>query len=163
MGLGRTGTLPAPDHRRGLAPIPITLERTHQGSSGSPGPRPNLVPGLALPDARPGRSPLGTDPDTIYPMVLSRLEADALIRRVNGPDGQNRHAWLLEPEQVTVSTATIGLVCGRCGRRETALAENAGSCARIPCTRMGCDGHLEATKPPEAAGPPPIPRLGSEP
>ena len=31
MGLGRTGTLPAPDHRRGLAPIPITLQ------SGPPG------------------------------------------------------------------------------------------------------------------------------
>ena len=45
---------------------------------------------------------------------------------------QNRHAWLLEPEQVTVSTATIGLVCDRCGRRETALAENAEETFGLP-------------------------------
>ena len=81
-------------------------------------------------------------------MVLNRLEADALIRRVNGPDGQNRHAWLLEPEQVTVSTGTYGLACGRCGRRETALAENAEHVIGSPCTRIGCDGRLEASTPP---------------
>lgn len=146
MGLGRTGTLPAPDYRRGLAPIPITLQSGPPGferitrNHGSNWYRDWLFRALGPADFR-----VGTDPDTIYPKVLNRLEADALIRRVNGPDGQNRHAWLLEPEQVAVSTATFGLVCSRCGRRETTLAENADTALGSACTRIGCDGHLEAT------------------
>lgn len=149
LGLGGTGTLPTPDHRKGLAPIPITLQ------SGTPGferitrdhvsnwYRDWLFRVLGRVDLR-----IGTDPDLVYPMVLNRLESDALIRRVNGPEGQNRHAWLLDPEMVTVATATLGLVCSRCGRRETTLAEVAEHAIGAPCTRIGCDGQLEEAAPP---------------
>jgi len=149
LGLGRTGTLPAPDYRRGLAPIPVTL------ASGAPGFERITSPGitnwyrdwifrvLGSVDLR-----VGNDPKFIYQMVLERLEMDGLISRVNGPDGQNRHAWLIEPKQVTVSTETIWLVCDRCGRRETALAKNASHVLGSPCTRIGCDGHLQETVPP---------------
>lgn len=116
--MGRTGALPAPDSRRGLAPIPVTLhnppigfERIMQANVSS-WYRDWLFRTLGQADLR-----YGTDPDTIYPMVLRRLEADGLIRRVNGPNAQNRHAWLIEPVRITVTTDTIGLVCDRCGRR----------------------------------------------
>ena len=144
IGVGKTGTLPNPDSRRGLAPIPVTLHnppigferitRNHVANWY----RDWLFRTLGQADIR-----YGTDPDTIYPIVLRRLEADGLLRRVSGPDGQNRHAWLLEPGQVTVATGTIGLVCDRCGRRETAIEENAEIVIGSPCTRIGCAGHLE--------------------
>ena len=148
LGLGRTGTLPAPNYHRGLAPIPITLQ------SGPPGferitrnhvsnwYRDWLFRVLGPVDLR-----IGTDLDTVYPMVLNRLESDALTRRVDGPDGQNRHAWLLEPDKVTVATATLALVCPQCRRLETALAENAEHVIGSPCTRIGCDGQLEEAAP----------------
>ena len=146
MGLGRTGTLPAPDYRRGLAPIPIALQNEPPGferitrNHVSNWYRDWLFRVLGPQDFR-----VGTDPDTIYPMVLNRLQADNLVQRVNGPEGQNRHAWLIEPDRVTVSTATLGLACGHCGRRETILTENSETAVGSPCARIGCNGHLEAT------------------
>ena len=153
IGVGRTGALPAPDSRRGLAPIPVTLHNPPIGferitnAHVSSWYRDWLFRTLGQADLR-----YGTDPDTIYPMVLRRLEADGLVRRVDGPDGQNRHAWLIEPERVTVTTTTIGLVCDRCGRRETGLAENSEVSVGSHCTRIGCDGHLgEAAHSPRPA------------
>ncbi|WP_045834969.1 DEAD/DEAH box helicase [Hyphomicrobium sp. 99] len=146
LGLGKTGTLPSPNPRNALAPIPITLQNSPVGferitrSQISNWYRDWLFRTLGPVDLR-----LGTDPDSVYPMVLSRLEADAFVTRVNGPDGQDRHAWLLEPTQVTVSTATLGLVCDQCGRRETVLAENADHAIGSPCTRIGCEGRLESS------------------
>ena len=148
MGVSRTGTLPNPDSRRGLAPIPVTLHNSLIGFERITSPhmanwyRDWLFRTLGHADIR-----YGTDPDTIYPIVLRRLEADGLIQRVNGPDGQNRHAWLIEPDRVTVTTGTIGLVCDRCARRETTLAENAEVAVGSRCTRIGCAGHLEAAAP----------------
>lgn len=149
MGVGKTSSLPSPDGRRGLAPIPITLgqapngfERITRSGTGS-WYRDWLFRTIAPADLR-----YGTDPDTIYPMLMRRLEADNIVRRVNGPEGQNRHAWLLVPERVTVSTATIGLTCDRCGRRETGLAKNAEVAVGSHCSRIGCDGSLvEADQP----------------
>ena len=154
MGVGRTGTLPIPDSRRGLAPIPVTLGHPPIGyeritrSQGVSWYRDWLFRTLGVADLR-----YGTDPDTIYPMVLQRLEADSILRRVNGPDGQNRHAWLIEPDKVTVSTRTIGLTCDRCGRQEMVLAENEEIAAGSPCTKIGCAGHFAL------AGAPPRPAL----
>nr|CAD6609853.1 hypothetical protein RTCK_02220 [Rhizobium sp. TCK] len=149
MGVGRTGSLPSPDGRRGLAPIPVTLghaptgfERITRSGTGS-WYRDWLFRTIGPADLR-----YGTDPDTIYPMLLRRLEADDIVRRVNGPDGQNRHAWLLVPERVTVSTDTIGLTCDRCGRRETGLTRNAVDAVGSPCTRIGCDGYFTAAEQP---------------
>ena len=144
MGFGRTGTLPAPNHWRGLAPMPVTLQSAPPGferitrSQVSNWYRDWLFRVLGPVDLR-----LGTDPESVYPIVLNRLEADALIRRVNGPDGQDRHAWLLEPKQVTVSTATADFACGKCGRRETVIAEKAEQTRGSPCNRIGCDGLFE--------------------
>lgn len=146
IGISKTGTLPSPDGRRGLAPIPLTLENAPFGFekiTRSHWYRDWLFRTLASTDLQ-----VGTDPEAIYPMVLNRLEADALVRRVNGPEGQSRHAWLLEPAQVTVSTSTADLVCGHCGRRETALAENAELMLNSPCFRIGCEGHFEAAEKP---------------
>jgi DEAD/DEAH box helicase domain-containing protein len=150
MGVGRTGSLPSPDGRRGLAPIPVTLghpptgfERiTRTGTA-------NWYRDWLFRTLGPSDFRYGMDPDTVYPILLRRLEADNIVRRVNGPEGLNRHAWLLEPKRVTVSTATIGLTCDCCGRREIGLVENADAVVGSRCTRIGCDGHLAAAERPE--------------
>lgn len=150
MGLGKTGALPSPDSRRGLAPIPVTLHNPPIGferitrSGAASWYRDWLFRLIGRSDLR-----YGTDPDTIYPMLMRRLEADDIVRRVDGPDGQNRHAWLVVPERITVSTATIGLVCDTCGRKETALAPNAEIAIGSHCTRIGCDGHLGSADEPQ--------------
>ncbi|MCE5972601.1 DEAD/DEAH box helicase [Sinirhodobacter sp. WL0062] len=153
VGVGKTGTLPAPDGRRGLAPIPVTLGNSPIGferitrSQGASWYRDWLFRSLGTEDIR-----YATDPDAIYPIVLRRLEADGILRGVNGPDGQNRHAWLIEPDKVTVSARVVGLICDRCGRQETTLAENEQIAVGSPCTRIGCVGHLgEADMPPRPA------------
>ena len=149
LGLGRTRTLPAPDSRKTVAPVPITLQgstpgferitRTHHSS---------WYGDWLFRALRSVELSTWFEPEVIYPIVLGRLEADALVRRVNGPEGQDRHAWLLEPEQITVSTETLALACGQCGRRETTLAENADDVIGLPCTRIGCSGMLALANPP---------------
>ncbi|MCZ8133545.1 MAG: DEAD/DEAH box helicase [Rhodobacteraceae bacterium] len=150
MGVGRTGALPSPDGRRGLAPIPVTLGQAPTGFERitSSGPK-NWYRDWLFRTIGPTDLRYGTDPETIYPPLLRRLEADEIVRRVNGPDGHNRHAWLLVPERITVSTATIGLCCESCGRRETGLSENSEVFIGSPCTRIGCDGHLVAVDQPD--------------
>lgn len=150
IGVGRTGSLPSPDGRKGLAPMPVTLGPAPIGferitrTGGSNWYRDWLFRVLAPSDLR-----YGADPDAIYPILLRRLEADGIVRRVNGPQGKNRHAWLLAPERLTVSTATAGLSCDRCGRRETSLLENAEVLIGSRCTRIGCDGLLAAMDQPD--------------
>lgn len=150
MGVGRSGALPSPDGRRGLAPIPVTLghaptgfERITRSGTGS------WYRDWLFRTIGPAELRYGTDPDTIYPLLLRRLEADDIVRCVNGPEGQNRHAWLLVPERITVSTDTLALTCNRCGRRETGLGMNAEVAVGSPCTRIGCDGHLAAADQPD--------------
>lgn len=148
LNLGRGGVLPFPNPRFGLSPVVVSLNGGPRGfeqiTSGrsSNWYRDWLFRVLAPVDLR-----IGTDPDTVYPLVMGRLEADGLVRRVNGLDGHIRHAWLVEPAQVSVSTAVLGLSCSKCKRREAVLAENAGIAIGSPCTRIGCDGHLQEAKP----------------
>ena len=147
MGVRKTRVLPRPDSRRRLAPIPITLsnppvgfERITRRQSA------NWYRDWLLRTIGATGHLSGKDPNAVYPIALERLEADALIRRINGKDGkdgQSLHAWLIEPDQVTVTTGTVGLECSRCGRREIAIAENAGVAVGSPCTRIGCAGHLD--------------------
>lgn len=144
MGAGRTGILPFPDSRRGLAPIPVTLHNPPIGFERMTRPdmtnwyRDWLFRMLGEVDIR-----FGTDPDTIYSIVLRRLEADGILRSIDGADGQNRHAWLIEPEKIIVAVDTIELACNRCGRRETRLSKNASIADGSRCTRIGCIGYLE--------------------
>ncbi|WP_412506107.1 DEAD/DEAH box helicase [Roseovarius sp. SYSU LYC5161] len=152
VGVRRTGALPAPDSSRGLAPIPVTLHKAPIGferitkAHVSSWYRDWLFRVLGQAELR-----YGTDPDTIYPMVMRRLEADGLVRRVDGADG-GQHAWLLEPGQVTVSTHTTGFTCDQCGRQETALRANEEMVTGSPCTKIGCEGHLVvAAQPPRPA------------
>lgn len=150
VGVGKSGSLPFPDGRRGLAPIPVTLGHAPMGferitrSGTASWYRDWLFRTIGPSDLR-----YGTDPDTIYPILLRRLEADDIVRQVSGPDDQGRHAWLLVPERVSVSTATIGLTCDSCGRREIGLAENAETVVGSRCTRIGCDGYLAAAERPD--------------
>ena len=145
----RTGALPAPDSGRGLAPIPVTLQSPPRGyeritkAHVSSWYRDWLFRTLG-----PVELQYGTDPDTIYPIVMRRLEADGLVRCVERAAG-DQHAWLIEPGQVTVSTQTIGLSCNRCGRKETALLENEVIASGSPCTKIGCKGHLAPAAQPE--------------
>ena len=78
---------------------------------------------------------------------MKRLEADGIVRRVNIPEGhykQDKHAWLVEPEKIIVSSNVTGLVCNRCGRRETVLTENSGALTGTSCVKIGCKGQLQS-------------------
>jgi DEAD/DEAH box helicase domain-containing protein len=148
LNLGRGGTLPFPNPRSGLSPIAVSLQGGPRGfeditrNRASNWYRDWLFRVLGPSDLR-----TGTDPDTVFPIVMDTLQANDLIRRENAAEGQNRHAWLLEPAQVSVSTSVTDMICGKCGRREIALSENASLLTGSDCTRIGCDGHLEQTSP----------------
>ena len=147
MGLGKTGILPSPDFRTGLAPIPVTLGPRSDGfekinkAQKSGWYQDWLFRMLGTTSFR-----FGSSPHIIYRIVMKRLEADGIVRRVNIPEGhykQDKHAWLIEPEKITVSSNVTGLVCNRCGRRETVLAGNADSLTDTSCVKIGCKGHLQ--------------------
>ena len=143
MGVGKTATLPRPDSRRGLAPIPITLSnppigfeqitKSHVSS---------WYPDWLFRTFGQKHLLYVTDPNTIYPIVLRRLEADGLVRRVDRPDERQRHAWLIEPNRVTVTKNVVRLACNQCGRQETALKENEDVAIGSFCSRIGCGGQL---------------------
>lgn len=144
MGLARTGTLPAPDHRRGLAPSPVTL---NSGPGGFERITRNHVSNWyrdwLFRVFGATNLQVATDPELIYRLALYRLEADGILRKVDCSEANNSHAWLLRTDRITVSTHLIAMVCNRCGRRETTIAENAPVAVGSPCTKIGCNGHLE--------------------
>lgn len=143
LGLRRTGTLPAPNHRRGLAPIPLSLNAAPDGferitrNHATNWYRDWLFRVLSKVDLR-----VGTEPDEVFRIVLNRLEADGIIRRFNSHSVENRHAWLLEPQATIVGISTHQLECVVCGRRETTSSENAEYLRGAPCPRIGCEGVL---------------------
>ncbi len=143
LGLGQSGTLPIPDTPRRLGPIPITLSNALTGVEKLTRKhianwyRDWVFRSFAGADLR-----IGTDPDTVLKLALDRLQADSLVKRVDGPDG-HRHVWLLEPSKVIVSLDTHGLTCDVCGRREVTLAVNEDIVVGSRCTKIGCQGHLQ--------------------
>lgn len=144
MKIRNRRVLPSPDSRYSLAPLPITLNKRPTGFEQITGKKAtNWYRDWLFRTIGTAGIRYGTDPNTVYPIALQRLEADKLVRRVHGPDEHKQHAWLVEPESVTVTTKTIGLVCDRCGRREIAPRENSDVAIGIPCTRIGCEGHLK--------------------
>lgn len=143
MGLGRTRTLPVPDHRRGLSPIPVSLGVSAAGFEDvTRSHTANWYRDWLFRTLGPASLQVGADPDTVYAAVFQRLEADALIRRVNGPAGTRRHGWLVDPARISVSAQTRTLACTHCRRRETLLAQTAEALDGMPCPRIGCRGHF---------------------
>ncbi|MBX2831457.1 MAG: DEAD/DEAH box helicase [Rhodospirillales bacterium] len=144
MGLARTGTLPAPDYRRGLSPSPVTL---NSGPAGFERITRNHVSNWyrdwLFRVFGATNLQAATDPELIYQLALQRLEADGFIRKVDCLEGSYNHAWLLKPDQIMVSTATVAMICDHCGRKETTIAENSVVVVGSPCTRIGCRGHLQ--------------------
>ena len=146
LGLRRSQTLPVLNHRRGLAPTPITLRKNLAGfesiirDHGSNWYRDWLFRTLA-----PNEFQIGTDPVTVFPIVLQRLEADAILRRVDRPEGHDGHGYLLEPDHISVSSDVRSFECTICKRREIGLTENFELVEGSSCTRIGCGGNFERT------------------
>ncbi len=161
LGLGRTRTLPFPDHRRGLSPLPVSLgvaaagfedvTRSHAA---------NWYRDWLFRTLGPASLQIGSDPDLVYSAALQRLEADAVIRRVNGPEGSRQHGWLVDPAKIWVSGQAATLVCTHCRRRETMTFRSAEKLDGMPCTRIGCRGRFKAE--PTVARPALMRSLGSD-
>jgi DEAD/DEAH box helicase domain-containing protein len=149
MGLGKTRTLPVPDHRRGLSPIPVSLgtgaagfedvARSHTS---------NWYRDWLFRTLGPASLQLGAATDVVYSTAFHRLEADAFVRRVNGPASGRRHGWLVDPGKISASAQVTTLVCTNCRRRETLLSRNAEVLDGMPCPRIGCLGQFKRSPAP---------------
>lgn len=149
LGLGKTQTLPPLDHRRGLAPTPVTLKRSLRGFDSITQDRTsNWYRDWLFRVIAPIEFQVGTEPEVIYPLVFQRLEADGIVRRVDRPEGHDGHGYLLEPEHVFVSKNVVSLECNTCKRQEIDIEQNKDLAKGSSCTRIGCDGHLNASSGP---------------
>ena len=96
LGLGKTDTTPL-DHRRGLAPTPVTLKRSLQGFDSITQDRTSNWYRDWLFRFSSHRISRGAEPEIIIPSS-SRFEADGIVRRVDRPEGHDGHGYLIEPE-----------------------------------------------------------------
>lgn len=145
LRLGKTGTLPIPDNRRGrLAPVPVTLRRqlrefdciTREGVS-------NWYRDWLYRLIGPVAFEIASQPEVVYPAVLERLEADGYLRSVPDSKGEHRQGWLLEPSALTVTRHVSTLRCSHCARQETLPSAQLAALSGSPCRRIGCHGVLE--------------------
>jgi DEAD/DEAH box helicase domain-containing protein len=141
--LGIKDVLPIPNHRRGPAPVPVTLLRSCAGYQ-------PLVQDHSTNWYRdwadkffPAIS-LGLVPqyDIIFKTTMDCLEAAGIVRRIDRIPPSTDHGYLIEPEVVTVSDRVVHLRCNACRRQEIALGDNS-SAIGSPCTRIACHGSLE--------------------
>ncbi|MCL2713896.1 MAG: DEAD/DEAH box helicase [Alphaproteobacteria bacterium] len=141
--LGIENTLPVPNHRRGPAPMPVTLRRAcagyqslfHDHST-------NWYRDWADKFFLPISVGLLSKYDVIFETTLACLESAGIVRRANRAPPSTDHGYVIEPEVVTVTDRVMRLRCNCCRRRDLAIAESAfvvGS----PCTRITCKGTLE--------------------
>jgi DEAD/DEAH box helicase domain-containing protein len=152
LGVGGSQTLPPLNHRRGLAPIPITLQRSLVGFEGITRDHSgNWYRDWLFRCLAPLDLAIASDPSTVLPLVLRRLEADGLLRRVERPDGLDGHGYLIDRDTIDVSLDVAHLACGRCGRRDRVLSGNVEALEGSNCQRMGCDGKLTQIAPAQVA------------
>lgn len=86
MGLRPNSTLPVPNSRRGLSPIPVTLHNATVGFERIT--RSSWYRDWLFRTLGQANLLYGSDPDSIYPLLLQRLEADDIVRRVDSEEGQ---------------------------------------------------------------------------
>jgi DEAD/DEAH box helicase domain-containing protein len=140
LGLGKTGTLPIPDPRRGAAPLPVTLSYRNQGYETLNRDHPtnwyrDWIGKFFLPVSllAPSRY------DDLFAEVMSKLEAEAILSKVSRDNGD--HGYVIEPEAITVSDDILHLCCDRCQRAEVVLV-GSPLAEGSPCTRIACLGSL---------------------
>ena len=146
LGLGKTQTLPALDHRRGPAPVPVTLKHGLRGfDSITQNRTSNWYRDWLFRVIAPTELQVGTEPDEIYQLVFKRLVADGIVCRVNRPEGHDGHGYLIEPRHVLVSKDVAYLQCKTCKRQEIDIDQNTTLLEGSTCPRIGCNGHLRLT------------------
>jgi len=145
MGLGKTDALPVPNHRKGVAPLPVTLLRSCEGyDSLLKDHSTNWYRDWADKFFLPISLALVAQYDLIFEVTLKWLEVEGIVRRIARPEGSRDYGYVIEPSAIDVTDAVQGLRCDTCQRREIALAENLLAIG-APCTRIGCQGRLEAS------------------
>ena len=70
----------------------------------------------------------------IFTLLMERLTTDGWVEKVEIESEENKHAFLLNPEKLWVSTDTTTLVCDTCNRRELSLTFNVPALSGSPCT-----------------------------
>ena len=85
------------------------------------------------------------NPRDIFELLFNRLLADGWIQGVNreGDEDDRPRGYLLDPEQIKVSTEVSQFACNCCNRREVALSINAPFISGMRCSRLACEGILE--------------------
>ena len=153
MGLRKTGTLPIPNPRRGLAPSPVLLHGSAAGfDTVLKGGVLNWYRDWLFRSLGSDHLVIGSDQTAVYDLVMKCLAAEGIVRRVDGKDKAGgagaplRQAWLLDPKRITAAINPVCLVCSECGKREVALAANADQAIGSLCTRIGCEGRLTETE-----------------
>lgn len=147
MGLGKTGTLPQPDSRRGAAPSPVSLggsggyeslNRDHAANWHRDWLDKLLIPIWAFAPAHY---------DQIFAEIMDRLEADGLLLKVLRKNGD--HGYVLKPEAVIVSQEVVHLRCEACRRTDAALAGSPLGEGSL-CARIACKGRMKAEAAPDS-------------
>ena len=141
LGLGRTGALPIPNHRRAAAPMPPTLRSNLEGYESVLADRATnwyrdwadrfFLTVYPLAAASYG---------DIYAKVFELLETAKIVRKVAQGDNGHKYGFVINPAVVRVSNRLNYLECGQCHKKEAFLS--ASQSEGSPCTRIGCTGHL---------------------
>lgn len=144
MSLGIKDVLPIPNHRRGPAPVPVTLLRSCAGY------QPLLqdhstnwyrdwadkfFPAVSL--------ALVPQYELIFRATMECLEAASIVRRIDRVAPSTDYGFVIEPEVITVSDRVRHLRCNACRRQDIAL-EDSSFVIGSPCTRIACYGTLES-------------------
>ena len=115
------------DHRRGLAPTPVTLKRSLQGFDSITQDRTsNWYRDWLFRVLAPIEFQVEQNLNHLS-LVFHRLEADGIVRRVDRPEGHDGHGYLIEPEHILVSKDVVSLECTTCKRQEIEIEENTPS------------------------------------
>ena len=86
-------------------------------------------------------------PRDIYLLLFERLVKDDWLQTAtrDGDDDDRPWAYFLAPQHVEISPGVVHLECSVCHRRDATLRQNADLVGKLPCSRIGCSGHLHET------------------
>ena len=84
-------------------------------------------------------------PRDVYQILLERLVNDGWLKAFSrdGDHDSRPIGYLLDSEQVRVSSRVSLLVCVLCRRREVTLIDNRELMVGMPCMRLSCKGYLQ--------------------
>ena len=144
LTLGLERVMPTLSPRNGLAPRPISLRRglTHFDNLNSDALTNWFRDWLFRSLFRDELS--FAHPRDIYQILFDRLVSDGWLLGISreGDEDTRPRGYLLDSQQINVSTDVSQFACDCCNRREVVLSENAPWVDGMKCSRLACEGVL---------------------